>query len=299
MLIIMAFIGVKLVQSYLKDSNKKMKVGATYMNMSNPFFVRINDGIKQIISGREWKLIALDSQLNIQKQIEQVEYLINEGVDLIFINPVDWKEIKPALIKAKEADIPVVIVDAPVYDTDLIECTVQSDNYSAGILCANDMIKRLGGKGNIVLLEHLAAKSAIDRIKGFEDVIKHYPDIKIIGRGNSEGQLEIGMDAMQNIMQKGERIDAIMCLNDPTALGALAALEDSREGVKALIYGIDGSENVLRMIKEGKITATAAQFPDKIGREAGVKAVQILSGIRVEAEVKVPVKLIDKENLNN
>lgn len=279
---------------------KRLKFGATYMNMNNPFFIKLNEGIKQVVEDQNGKLIALDSQLEIDKQISQVEDLIMQRVDVIFLNPVDWKKIKPALIKAKAANIPVIVIDSPVFDDSLVDVTVVSDNYSAGVLCAVDFINKTKGRGNIMILEHPTAKSAIDRIQGFEDTIGKYKDIKIIARQSSNGQLEKAMGVMEDMLKSNynkDSINAIMCLNDPTALGALAAIENTIKNSGILIYGIDGSDDAIKMIENGKLTATAAQFPVKIGNIAAETAYKKLSGEKVEKYIKVPVKLITKENM--
>jgi len=299
--ILIAFLGFyKQLNPEAYLGKKRLKFGATYMNMNNPFFIKLNEGIKQVVEDQNGKLIALDSQLEIDKQISQVEDLIAQKVDVIFLNPVDWKKIKPALIKAKDANIPVIVIDSPVFDDNLVDITVVSDNYSAGVLCAVDFINRTKGKGNIMILEHPTAKSAIDRIQGFEDTISKYKEIKIIARQSSNGQLEVAMRVMEDMLSSNdnsERINAIMCLNDPTALGALAAIENTMKNSGILIYGIDGSDDAIKMIENGKLAATAAQFPVKIGNIAAETAYKKLRGESVENYIKVPVKLITKENM--
>lgn len=289
-------ITVSILNAYRLE-NRRFKFGATYMNMDNPFFVKLNEGIKKVIEENNGKLMVLDSQLDADKQIAQVEYLIEEGVDLIFLNPADWKRIKPALEAARQAKIPVIVVDAPVYNDELVDCTVVSDNYNAGVLCAADLVKQLEGKGNVILLEHPTAKSAIDRIEGFLSIIEKYGDIKVVARDNSNGQLEIAMQAMERILKSHKEIDAVMCLNDPTALGVVAALHDRKDYGGVLIYGIDGSSEAIRMIEEGKLTGTAAQYPEKIGEKAAETALKKLNGEIIEHYIKVPVKLINKENI--
>lgn len=279
------------------QTSRRLKFGATYMTLNNPFFVELNEGIKDVVESREGKLMTLDPQLDVNKQIAQVKDLICQGADLIFLNPVDWKAIKPALVAAKDAEIPVIVVDAPVFDSELVESTVVSDNYNAGILCALDMIKRIGKKGNVAILEHPTAKSGVDRIRGFEETIKAYSDIKIVARETSDGQIEEAMPAMESILKVNPKIDGVMCLNDPTALGAIAALEKEKRLDGVLVYGVDGSRDAKKMIREGKLTATAAQFPDEIGRKAAEVAFKKLSGQSIEHEIKVPVELVVKSNI--
>ncbi|WP_320127743.1 sugar ABC transporter substrate-binding protein [uncultured Sphaerochaeta sp.] len=234
--------------------------GATYMTMNNPFFVYLNDGIKGIVEAKGDKLVAYDPALDQAKQIAQIEDMIAQGVDAIFLNPVDWQGVRPALDAAKAAGIPIINVDAPVFDEDLVDCIVASNNYNAGVLVAQDVMKRLKS-AKIVLLEHPTAKSAIDRTQSFVDTVKNFPQYEIIARQSSNGQIEQAMPVMENIIQAQDKIDVVMGLNDPTAIGALAALEAAKRSANVLIYGVDGSPDAKKMVNEGRMTATAAQSP--------------------------------------
>jgi len=283
-----------------KDENKQRRFGATFMTLNNPFFVTLNEGLKQAIEANGDKLITLDPQLDLNKQIAGVEDLIAQGVDGIFLNSVDWKGIKPALEAANKAGVPVFVVDAPVFDDDLVVTTVASNNWEAGVLAAKHLTETLGiTEGNVVILEHPTAKSAIERTDSFIETIKQYPGLKIVAQQSSEGQLEQAMPVMENIIQANPDITVVMALNDPTALGAIAALEAAGklDDVKA-IYGVDGSEDGKKMVKEGKLTATAAQYPSEIGRIAVEAAYKHLNGETVDHEIKVPVKLLTKENVD-
>jgi ribose transport system substrate-binding protein len=273
--------------------------GATYMTMNNPFFVYLNDSIKSNVEANGDKLIAFDPALDQAKQISQIEDMIAQGVDAIILNPVDWQGVRPALDACKQAGIPVINVDAPVYDTDLVNCIVSSDNYSAGVLVAKDVMKRLPDGGKVVLLEHPTAKSAIDRTQSFVDTVKDHPEYQIVARQASMGQIEQAMPVMENIIQAQPQIDVVMCLNDPTAMGALAALEAAHRTNGVLIYGVDGSPDAKEMVKEGRITATAAQSPIGIGREAAAAAYKILNGEKVEHKILVPIQLIDSTNIDD
>ena len=118
--------------------------------------------------------------------------------------------------------------------------TIVSDNYKAGVLCAKEMMKQKD-HANIVLLTHNAARSAVDRINGFTDTIKKNKNYKILASADTQGQIERALPKVDKIIEKYQNIDVVMGLNDPAAMGALAALDSkgAREGV--LVYGIDGS----------------------------------------------------------
>ena len=277
---------------------KQRVFGATFHNLNNPFFVALNDGIKKVVESKGDKLISFDPQQDLNRQISGIEDFVSQKVDAIFVAALDWKGIKPALETAKKAKIPVIIVDAPVYDVDLVATTVASDNWNAGVLCAKDMIKRIGTKANIVVLAHPTAKSAIDRTEAFKATIKQYPGLKVVAEQSSNGELDQAMTVMEDILQAQPRIDVVMAVNDPTAMGAIAALESANRLKGVLVYGVDGSPDAKKMIKEGgKLTATASQFPSKIGSMGADAAYKILSGKKVPKAIKVPVELIDASNI--
>jgi ribose transport system substrate-binding protein len=121
---------------------------------------------------------------------------------------------------------------------------------------------------------------------------------EIIARQSSNGQIEQAMPVMENIIKAQPKIDVVMGLNDPTAIGALAALEAAGRAKNVLIYGVDGSPDAKKMVSEGRITATAAQSPIGIGREAANAAYSILSGKKVQKTILVPITLIDKSNVS-
>lgn len=276
-----------------------LKFGASYMTMNNPYFVAMNNTIKEKIEIQGDYLVTLDPALDQQKQIDQIHEFIDMGVAAIFLNPVDWQGITPALAACHSAGIPVIVVDAPVYAEEYVTCTIVSDNLSAGQLCGEDMLRRLDG-GNVVILEHPTAKSGLDRIQNFEKIIEQHPEFTIVARGNSDGQLDIAMRVMERILQTHDDIDVVMCLNDPTAVGAVAALLSENEmDDDLLVYGIDGSPDGKQLVAEGLLTATVAQFPRSIANAAVETAYDVLAGETVEKTILIPVHLITAENLNN
>jgi ribose transport system substrate-binding protein len=199
---------------------------------------------------------------------------------------------------AHEAGIPIINVDAAVYDEELVACIVASDNLSAGLLCAEDMLKRLPKGGKAVILGHPTTKTGIDRIANFKKTIEAHPEFKIAAEDSSEGQLEIAMPKMENIIQAVPDMSVVMCVNDPTALGTIQALRAANALEGVLIYGVDGSPDAKKMIKEGLMTGTAAQSPINIGKIGVEMAYKILAGEKVEKHIPVPVQLITAENVD-
>lgn len=278
------------------EDKRVRKFGATYMTMNNPFYEIIDNEIRSIVEARGDMLITRDPALDVSKQIEQVKEMIDRKVDGLFINPVDWKMISPALKEAYEAGIPIIVVDSDVFDSELVNCTVVSDNYEAGVQCAEHLLKH-HEKGNILVLTHSAAKSGFDRIEGFKDTIKGHEEFVILGEEDCLGQLELAMPVTERLLKEYPKTDVIMCLNDLAAMGTMAALKDAGLERSITVYGVDGSPDGKSMVEAGFMEATAAQFPRRIGREAAEALYQILNGEPVEATIRIKTELIDKENL--
>jgi len=282
--------------AWKEQQKTPLRIGATYMTMNNPFYSVIDEELRLMIESRGDILLTRDPALDQDKQNDQIHELLAGGIDLLVINPVDFQQIRPALEEARDADVPVVIVDSQVSDPSLVACTIASDNYGAGVLCAEHLM-RTRDSARIALLEHPTAQSAVDRIQGFCDTIAAHPQYQIAGRASSDGQLELAMPALDGLLDADPTIDVVMALNDPTALGAMAALEERHLLDRTLVYGVDGAPEAKNMIFEGVMTATVAQSPIQIGQTTAQVIYQILSDQAYESEIIVPVELITAENV--
>jgi len=298
-ILVFLLFGCSIRYNGLSNQNRKpRKFGITYMTMNNPYFDILNDGIKEVVEANGDILITRDPAVDQQKQNEQIYDMIEEGVVAIFLNPVDWIGVEPALIACKEANIPVFNVDTHVYHTEYVVSVIASDNYNAGVQCALDMMSKLP-KADIVILDQPIINSITRRIQGFKDTIEGNDNYRVVVQKPAKGELEVAMDVMNEILDSGISFDVVMGGNDPTAIGAIAALESRHMDKKILIYGVDGSPDGKMMIKEGYLEGTSAQQPSEIGRIAAQKAYEYLSGKEVEKNITVPVTLITRDNLDD
>lgn len=294
MLVFISIFGIYFL-GYKPPSRQNRVFGVTFMTMNNPFYEVINNELWKVIENNGDALITLDPVLDIKKQNEQIQYFIDKKVDGIFINPIDSEAIKPALEKAEKAGIPIIAVDAPVKNSELVDVTVVSDNYDAGVQCAKDMMSRFD-QAKIILLKHTATQSAKDRIDGFLATIKGYEQYRIVNQGECQGQLEKAMPLMEEMLKQTPDVDVVMALNDPSALGAIAALEEAnRPEVK--VYGVDGTPELKSLIaSSSNVVGTVAQSPISMGRIAANEMYQLLEG-NGKDEVVVKVKLITTKNV--
>ena len=280
----------------LRQNENRRKLGAVYMTLNNPFYEVIDEEIRTVVENHGDILISRDPALSVDRQVEEIRELIDLGVEMIFINPVDWTKVEPALQLAQAAKIPVIAIDTNVEDDSLVACTVVSDNYAAGVQCAEHLLKNSSG-GKIALLKHSQARSSIDRIAGFCDKIAANKNFQVVVESECLGQLEVAMPVMEKMIKTHPEINIVMALNDPAAMGALAALQNiNRRDVK--VYGVDGVPETKEMIFSGRMTATAGQSPRQIGKLAANCAYKILAGEPVEKIIKLPTKLLSAENIS-
>lgn len=279
-----------------QENHEPRVFGATYMQMNNPYFEILNNSIKEVVESNGDILITRDPAKDQQKQNEEIEEMIEDGVSAIFLNTVDWKTVKPALLACHEAGVPVFVMDTPVYDQEYTVSIIASDNYNAGVQCATDLMKKMRA-AKIVVLSDESTGSIVSRIQGFKDTIEGHPSYEIVYEEQGMGELEVSMDVMNEFLEKDIEFDVVMGGNDPSALGALAALQANHMEKNVKIYGVDGSPDGKTMIKQGYMEATSAQSPKQIGRTVAEKAYGYLNGETIEKNIVIPVTLITKENL--
>ncbi len=278
-------------------SEDPLKFGSTYMTMNNPYFVALNESIREIVEANGDILITRDPAQDQRRQNEQIQEMIEAGVVAIFVNPVDWEEITPALHACKESGVAVINVDTNVKEEKYVTTVIQSDNYQAGVQCAEDMMTKLDA-ARIVIMNHYNIRSTTQRVQGFLDTIEHCPEYEVVKTIRTTSELEMSMEVMNKLLQTDIEFDVVLGGNDPTALGALAALQLNHVDKKVLIYGVDGSPDAKAMIKQGYLEGTSAQYPIQIGRMAAEAAYRLLDGEEIEKDITVDVTLIIRDNLS-
>ncbi|MFM1653013.1 sugar ABC transporter substrate-binding protein [Brevibacillus sp. B_LB10_24] len=270
--------------------------GYTSMTQNNPFFQVLEQSIRKEVEAKGDKLITTNPAMDVSLQINQIEDMIAQGIDAIFLNPVDWEGIRPALVKLKEAGIPIINYDTEVKDFDYVTAYVGSDNKNAGRVDGEDLVKRFPNGGKIVVLDSPTMNSVNDRIAGFMEAIEG-KNFEIVAQQDAKGDLETALGLTEDILQAHPDIIAIMGGNDPTALGALAALKAANK-TDIVIYGVDGSPDAKAAIAEGgPFVGTGAQSPIQIGVKSVEVAYKVLNGESFEKRTPVETFLINKENV--
>ncbi|MFU2193880.1 substrate-binding domain-containing protein [Streptococcus pluranimalium] len=288
-------------QSIEKTVKDHLRVGTTYMTMNNPFYEVINAEIEKEITEQGGTVFTRDPALSSEKQVEQIQYFIDQEMDVIILNPVksDDKATKQMVQKAEKSGIKVIVVDSQLSDKVHVTSTIVSDNYQAGILLAEDLKSRRD-KGNILILEHRDAVSGNQRIKGFTDCIARDKGFRIVAKKESLGQTEVSMPVVERVLKSGTGFDVVMALNDLAAIGAVAALDKNDIENSILIYGVDGAPDMKNLLATtDDVTATVAQSPLAMGHKAAQLALNVSKGKSVPSRVVIPVMLMTKNSIGD
>ncbi len=284
----------------IAQSKKLNSVAVTVGDLGNPFFVQIAHGAeakaKQI--NPQVKFNALSSNYDVNNQTNQIDNFISSNVSLILLNAADSKGIAPAVLRAKQAGITVVAVDVGAEGG--VDATVTSNNKQAGELDGKYVADRIKGKGQVVIVNGPPVTAVTDRVAGFLEEIKKYPDIKILSQDqNAGGSRDGGLRVMTDLLTAFKKIDAVFAINDPTAIGCdLAATQAQRK--EFFIVGVDGAPDIVPALKDPKslIAASAAQDPFSMAQKAVEIGNDIINGKKPEqALTLIPVELITKDNV--
>lgn len=280
-----------------KDPNKKYKFGYTSMDGTNPFFVTIEKRIRELVEAQGDQLISVDPANDVTLQITQIEDLIAQNIDAMFMNPAEAEGILPALDQLQQADIPIIGFDTEVADLSYLISYTGSDNYNAGYVCGLDLIKKVPAGGDIIVLDSPTMNSVTDRTNGFLDAIEG-KNFKIAAQQDAKGNLQVSMGITEDLLQAHGDVVAIFGGNDPTALGALAAA-NAAGLTDCLIYGVDGSPDIKAEIASGDslIEGSGAQSPIKIAESAVNIMYTYLNGEPIEARYPVETFMITADNV--
>lgn len=291
----------------IADDKVKGTIGVSVLTLRNPFFKVIGDNIEAEMAKHGYQTIVTDGGNDIEQQRRQVQDFITRKVSAIVLCPTDAVAIGPVIRLANDAGIPVFTADLGCTDPQAeVVSHIATDNYAGGKEAGKAMIEALGKRGGkILILDFKKAESCQLRVKGFKEVIDEYNagreegKIEIVAELPGEGHEDAGFQVTQDALQSHGDIVGIFAINDPSALGARAALEKAGKEDLVEIIGFDGQLMGKEAIRDGKIYADPIQFPDKIGQLTAQTIVKYFDGEEVPKEQLIPTKLYRKEDAEN
>ncbi|MEQ1843402.1 MAG: sugar ABC transporter substrate-binding protein, partial [Verrucomicrobiales bacterium] len=294
-LTVLADCGPKKETTSSPQSGTNRLFAVSFMTLNNPFFVDLNEGIKTVVESKGDRLVTLDSQNNSLKQRNDLSDILQQNPAAIFLNPVNWEGIRGSLIEAQRKKVPIIVVDTDVSDASLVLCQVISDNVGAGRLAA-EALGQVKPNAKVAILHLSTANACIDRVAGFQEAMSKFPGMTLLDTQEGKGTIEGGRPVMRDLLGRYPDLDAVFPINDPSAIGAFSAVEAAGRTNQVTIVTVDGSREAAAYIRDGKIHSSSAQFPKEIGRVAAEKAYEHLAGKPVEKDIRIPVKLVTKEN---
>ena len=269
-------------------------IGFAVSTLENPFFVTMKDAAEAKAAEMGVELMVLDAQDSAEKQASQVEDFLTRGVDLLIINPVDSDAIGTSVVACNTEGVPVITVTRASGAGTVVQ-HLDIDNKEAGRLDAEQLIKDLGGKGKVAILEGIAgSSSAIEREEGFVAALEG-TGIQVVTSLTANYSREEGATVTEDILQSNPELDAIYAHNDEMALGAVRAVAAAGRSAEIKIYGIDANADAVVAVENGEMAATVQQQPDVQIQTALENAVKYLGGETLEPLVNIPLKLIVKE----
>ncbi|HHV31119.1 substrate-binding domain-containing protein [Caproiciproducens sp. LBM24188] len=285
-------------QEASKDTSKKeITVGVSLLTRQHVFYNNIETALNKKAQELGVKLIVQDANQDASKQLSQVQDFITQKVDAIILCPTNSAGSKSMVELADKANIPVLTMDVPS-DGNTV-CHVSTDNYKGGEIAAEYLIKNVltSKKGKVAVITYSEIEGCVNREKGFTEWLgKNAPDVKVADVQNYSGDQAKAADVMQNMLQKNADLDAVFCVGDPAAMGALSSIKSANKKVK--IIGFDGNAEGIAEIKkpDSLWIADVAQNPSAIGETALKAAVDKINGNTVEKMIAIPPFMIDKSN---
>ena len=292
------FAGCNQSENTKKRDSNKIVIGISMLSMQNEFIVNISDEMQKRAQELGAELIIVDAERSPLKQIEQIESFIAQKVDVIILNPCEYEASSPAVTRALAANIPIVNVNSATK----VQPTafVGSNDVESGRIAMKFIAEKLGGKGNIVMIQGLNGQAAqIQREQGAKEIMEEFPGLNMIAQQTAEWDRSKSMDLMQNWIQSyGTKINAVFAHNDEMGLGAVKALQDAGMKNKVIVVSIDAIADALQAVKKGDLDATVFQDARKQGAGAIETAFKIAQGQKVEKEILIPFKLLLKGDVD-
>ena len=270
------------------------KIALFISHLKNPFFKSLYQSAQEAADLFGMDLVVSDAQNGDARQLSAMLNTIQAGVSVLVVNPANSHTIVPGIELANEKKIPVITVDRKSAGGEIV-CHIESDNIRGGRMAGEALVRYLGGKGRIIEIEGIPGTSAAqERGLGFNQVIWEHSQMKVVARETAHFDRKRAHETMLRLLQTGVNFDAVFAHNDNMILGALEAMESVGYTLPRVLIGFDAIREAVRAVEQGKLTATIAQRPERMGRLAIRSAARILRGEQLPSEIPVELELIEK-----
>lgn len=272
------------------------KIAVFTKNQTNPYFQTVRVAAEAAAKAMNATVIHYvpTKPDSIPEQMSQIEDAITKKPDAIVIVPVDFKAMVPGIAKINAAKIPVVNVTDRSEGGQFV-AYVGSDDYNLGLNTTRYLLKKMGGQGNVVIIEGVRGSlTNVERVKGFQKALSEFPNVKVLASQPGNYQRLQALQVMENLMQSFPKIDGVIAANDAMALGAIEALDGANR--KALAVGINGTKEAIDAIKAGKMLASGDYNGFMQGCIGTMAAIRNLRKLPVPKEYVLAADVIDNTN---
>ncbi|XWN29858.1 MAG: ABC transporter substrate-binding protein [Devosia sp.] len=286
------------------EQKERYKVGFPQMESNNPWRIAETKSFQDTADACNWDLITTDAAGSAAKQVADVDSMIAQGIDVLFLPPREEKPLIPAVMRARAAGIPTFLVDRSV-DPNVAKAGehyvsfLGSDFVDQGRRVAEWTLENFDGDtGTIIQLEGTTGSSpANDRKKGFDDVMAQHDNMTIVASQSGDFARDLGRQVMETLLQAHPDVNIVYAHNDEMAIGAIQALElaGRKPGEDVLVVSIDGTRDALQAIIDGKMGVTVESSPF-FGPLACDVMKRYAAGETIEPWVKVEDRIFTKAN---
>jgi ribose transport system substrate-binding protein len=269
-------------------SDARKVIGVTLLTNTHSFFKELEAGLREAAATKKFDLVVVACEFDPAKQASQVEDFVAQKVSAILAAPCDSSAAGSAFAPAERAGIPVFTVDIAAL-TGKVVSHIASDNVQGGRLAAEALAGFIGGKGDVVIIDHPTVASVQERVRGFEEGLKAFPDIRIVARPSADGQRERAAKAMEDMLQAHPKLAGVFGVNDDSALAA-AGVIDAAGRKDIAVVGYDATDEAQAAIRRGgALKADVVQHPREIGAKAIDAIARYFAGDSVPPIISVPV----------
>ncbi|MDT0682996.1 ABC transporter substrate-binding protein [Roseicyclus sp. F158] len=289
-----AALGVAACATVASAQDDQLKIGMTFQEMNNPYFVSMREALMEAADGINAEVVVTDAGHDVAKQISDVEDMLQQDIDILLLNPTDSAGIESAVRMAKDAGVIVVAVDANANGP--VDTFVGSKNRDAGYLSCQYLAEAMGGEGEVAILDGIPVVPILERVEGCKEALDEAPGITLVDTQNGRQDRSVALGVVENMMQAHPDLGGIFSVNDGGAMGALAAIQGAGRDIK--LTSVDGAPEAVDAIARGTpFIETTAQFPrDQIRVGLGMALAQYWGAQVVPAEVPIDVRVVDAEN---
>ena len=276
------------------SAQEGLKIGMTFQELNNPYFVSMQEALNEAAAALGATVIVTDAGHDVAKQISDVEDMLQQGIDILLLNPTDSAGVEAAVQAAKAQGVIVVAVDASANGP--VDTFVGSKNRDAGYLSCKYLGESLGGSGEVAILDGIAVVPILQRVEGCKAALEEFEGITLVTTQNGRQDRSVALGVVENMIQSYPDLAGIFSVNDGGAMGALAAIQGSGRDIK--LTSVDGAPEAVEAIAQGSpFIETTAQFPRDQVRVGLALALAHMWGARVvPQEVPIDVMVVDAEN---